>query len=67
MNYQKKLWTLRERAWDAARRALDDMLRAGPGTHVWVDAWQRYQGAVEARDVLRVEADRAYDDVRRGL
>ena len=64
MNYQKKLWALRERAWDAARQALDVVLATKPGSWPWAEGWQRYDAAVFVLGVLTRESDRAWADRR---
>ena len=65
MKYTDKLWAMRERAYDEARRVLDRAMDFGPGRVEFYDAHDFYSGLVMAREVFRVEADRAWDEEMR--
>ena len=64
MNYQRKLWVMKARAWDETRQALDVVLSTRPGTWPWAEGWQRYDAAVYVLSVLTRESDRVWADRR---
>jgi len=64
MTYLDRLHAMRERAYDEARRALDDALAAGPGNAGFWDAIDRHDGVLAVRDLLTRESDRAWADRR---